>query len=228
MARDFISIVAPVFNEEDGIAEFVKQLYAVCYQISGYRFEVILVNDGSTDHTAQELELLKRHYPFRTITLSRNCGQQQAILVGLRNASGRAAIVLDADLQDPPEYLPILIRKWQEGADVVMCSRVEGSHNFFKNFTSRLFYRLLHLMDRMLPVDCGDFYLVSQDILRKIIRYRREKIYLRGLVARLGQRRVIISTERAPRTTGKSNYTFGKMLALASAGFSFTIKGYDK
>lgn len=228
MARDFISIVAPVFNEEDGIAEFVKRLYDVCYQISGYRFEVILVNDGSTDHTAQELELLKRHYPFRTITLSQNCGQQQAILVGLRNASGRAAVVLDADLQDPPEYLPILIRKWQEGADVVMCSRKEGSSSFFKNFTSRLFYRLLHLMDRMLPVDCGDFYLVNQDILRKINRYRQEKIYLRGLVARLGQRRVIISTERAPRVAGRSNYTLGKMLSLAGAGLSFTIKGYDK
>jgi len=221
-------VVAPVFNEEEGISEFVKRLYAVCYDTPGYRFEIILVNDGSTDHTSSELQILKRKFPLRLITLNKNCGQQRAILVGLRNARGRAAIVMDSDLQDPPEYIPILIRKWQEGADAVMCARRNRSDGLIKKLTAKTFYRFLHLLDKKLPIDCGDFYLINRQIINCLARFHHERIYLRGLVARSAQKRVIITIDRSPRAAGKSNYTVGKMLSLAGSGLTFTIKGYDR
>lgn len=228
MTNNLISIISPVYNEEEVISEFVQCLIAVCEKLDNYRYEIILVNDGSTDNTKEKLNKLNTEHLVTVIENIHNIGQQEAILAGLRASGGNIAIVLDSDLQDPPEYIPTLIKKWETGADVVMCKRQKRRDNLFKKITADIFYWFINMLDNNLPVECGDFYLLDKKIVQKILEINRKNLYLRGLVARISYNKAIIPIARDARRLGTSSFTLKKMLILAKNGLFYAFSNDEK
>lgn len=224
MAKTTISIVSPVYNEEACIIDFVSRLFSVCDKVEKYKFEVILVNDGSTDVTLKILDKLKYHFLIDIVTLPDNVGQQKAILAGLRVATGDAIIVLDADLQDPPESIPAILEAWEGGADAVMCFREKRADSFVKKLFASIYYQVLHFIDRELPRDCGDYFLINKKVSSEIVNNAGEKPYLRGLVAKKAKELAIIPITRSARAAGRGHYSIIKMLHLASNGVALAMK----
>jgi dolichol-phosphate mannosyltransferase len=212
-----ISIVAPVFNESDNLPEFFRRM-AIVLDAIAYDTEVIIVDDGSSDESltlAKEQSLTDRR--FKTISFSRNFGHQSAILAGITHSSGEAVIIMDSDLQDPPELIPDLIAKWNSGVDVVHAQRVERrGESRFKKASAIAFYRFIDWMsDTTLPRNVGDFRLMDRCVVDVLLGLSEKSLYLRGMVAWVGFKQDVVSFDRDPRYAGETKYSFSKMSNLA-------------
>jgi dolichol-phosphate mannosyltransferase len=214
-----ISVVVPIYNEEKILPELTLRISNAIAQLPQFKWEVIYVDDGSTDRSGTVMEQLTRHYPWlRIIYLSRNFGHQTAITAGTDYACGDAVILMDGDLQDPPDLIPDLIAKWQEGFDVVTARRKRrNGETFFKLATAFLFYRTLRMLsDTEIPIDTGDFRLMSRAVVDALKNMPERSRFLRGMVSWTGFRQTEVEYERSERFEGKTKYTFFKMLRLAS------------
>ncbi|MGI0487446.1 glycosyltransferase family 2 protein [Pantanalinema rosaneae CENA516] len=214
------SIVIPVYNEADSLRELYRRLSPVMDQLAG-SVELILVNDGSRDRSLALIRSL-REQDERVcyLSLARNFGHQVAVTAGLNFARGQAVVVLDADLQDPPELIPTLIEQWQQGYDVVYAQRSQRHReHWFKRSTAYLFYRLLkQLADVDIPTDTGDFCLMDRRVVEVLNAMPERNRYIRGLRSWVGFRQTAVMFERDPRFAGEVKYTFGKSLSLAVNG----------
>ena len=225
------SIVAPVFNEEALLHTFYERVYDVMEEV-GASWELILVNDGSRDQTPALLDALYEEDPEHVVVLhfSRNFGHQIAITAGMDHARGDAVVVIDSDLQDPPEVIPALIAKWREGYEVVYAVRAEREgETWFKLFTARLFYRTIQaLTDVKIPMEAGDFRLLDRKALDALKRMREQHRFVRAMVSWLGFRQIGVPYRRHARAAGETKYPFYKMFRLALdaiTGFSmFPLK----
>ena len=210
-----LSVVAPVYNEIGVIEEFHRR---VASALDGLAFELVLVDDGSTDGTGELLESLALADPrVRLIPLSRNFGHQEALTAGLDHARGNPVVMLDADLQDPPELIPEMLAHWREGSDVVYAvRRVRAGETSFKRRTASLFYRLfgrLAMID--LRPESGDFRLLDRRPLDALLAMRERSRFLRGMTVWVGYRQIAIPYERDPRYAGETKYTLARMLRFA-------------
>jgi polyisoprenyl-phosphate glycosyltransferase len=217
-----LSVVVPVYNEQESVPELYGRLTAA---LSGVvrSFEVVLVDDGSTDHSWEIIrELAARDGRVKGLSFSRNFGHQMAFTAGLDHADGDAVVIMDADLQDPPELLPELLARWREGYDVVYAVRARRhGETAFKLFTAAAFYRLLRRLTRVdIPVDTGDFRLMSRKAVEAFRRMPERHRFTRGMVAWLGFRQVGVPYARAARHAGETKYPLKKMLRLASDGIT--------
>lgn len=216
--RPVYTLVIPVWNEEKVIPILYERLRAVMDQ-TGESWEVVFVNDGSTDRSLELLvELRQQDSRVKILNFSRNFGHQIAITAGFDYAEGDAVIVMDADLQDPPETVLKLIDKWREGYDVVYAVRTrrEGE-SAFKLWTASVFYRLIRsIADVDIPVDAGDFRLMDRRVVLAMRRMRERSRFMRGLSSWVGFKQIAVEYERAARFAGETKYPFRKMLLLAN------------
>jgi polyisoprenyl-phosphate glycosyltransferase len=220
------SIIAPVFNEEETLPHFYRRVVDVMEGI-GESFELVLINDGSSDGSFLRMQdLHQRDARVRVIDFSRNFGHQIAISAGLDHARGRAVIVIDADLQDPPEVIPELIKHWKGGAEVVYAqrSRRKGETRF-KLLTAAAFYRLIARITSVnIPHDTGDFRLLDRRVVDALVKMREHHRFMRGLSAWVGFRQEAVFYERHERFAGKTKYTLRKMISFsADAITSFSL-----
>ena len=214
------SIIVPVFNEEAVLPMLLRRLDLLIESLDGPA-EVIFVDDGSTDCTSIVLRArTSDDARYRYIGFTRNFGHQIAITAGMDAANGQAAIVMDADLQDPPEVVLQMVERWKEGFDVVYARRVSrAGESAFKRWTASAFYRLLGKMSSVeIPQDVGDFRLVDRKVLEAFRSMPERDRFVRGMFAWLGFRQTAVEFERAPRAAGVTKYPFLKMLRLASTG----------
>ena len=221
------SIVVPLYNEELVIAETYKRLTEVM-QKPGEDYELIFVNDGSRDKTENMVREIAEHDPHvRLISFSRNFGHQIAITAGMDNSSGQAVVVIDADLQDPPELIPQMLAKWREGYDVVYGKRLKRKgETAFKKITSKTFYRFLNGVTEVeMPVDVGDFRLIDRKVCDALKKIHEKNRYIRGIISWLGFKQTSVEYNRSERFAGETKYPFKKMLRLAVNGItSFSTK----
>jgi len=218
-----LSVVAPVYNEEALIDEFYAR---TCGALEGIEFELVLVDDGSSDGTAKTLERLADHDPrVRVVFLSRNFGHQTALTAGLDHARGDAVVMLDADLQDPPELICTMLERWRAGCDVVYAVREQrAGESKFKLSTAKWFYRLF---DRLGQVDLqhnsGDFRLLDRQALDALLSMRERNRFLRGMTVWVGYTQAAVPYKRDARYAGETKYTLAKMVRFsldAIASFS--------
>jgi dolichol-phosphate mannosyltransferase len=220
-----LSIVIPCYNETEVLPLLKTRLLESLPKL-GVTWEVILVDDGSTDDTREQLAALHRADPrFKIISLSRNFGHQSAICAGLAFVSGNAVGIMDADLQDPPEIFSDALRKLREGYDVVYAVRRKRKENFAKRFAYALFYRALtYVAEVDIPLDSGDFCLMTRQVVTALNRMPERNVFLRGLRAWTGFRQTGIEYERDARVAGEPKYSFRKLIRLATDGvFAFSI-----
>lgn len=219
--RRLISIVSPVFNEEACLPAFHARVVEMWSQISMYDLELIYVDDGSSDGSADILRsIAASDARVRVLRMSRNFGHQAAITCGIDHALGAAVVVIDSDLQDPPEVIPQMVEVWERGVDVVFGQRRvrEGEH-LLKRMTAAGYYRLLaRLTDLHMPVDSGDFRLLSRRSVDALKQLREESRYVRGLIAWVGFQQEAVVYDRDPRFAGDSSYSWGRMFRLALDG----------
>ena len=212
-----LSVVVPVFNEEGNLAELHRRLAAVLPSVVD-SWEIVFVDDGSRDRSWQLIRDLAAADPHvRGVRFSRNFGHQMAFAAGLDHAGGEAVVIMDADLQDPPELIPELVARWREGHEVVYAVRTrrEGE-TLFKKLTAKLFYRLLRRITQVeIPVDTGDFRLMGRRALEAFRRLPERHRFTRGLVAWVGFSQVGVPYARAARKAGETNYPLRKMLRFA-------------
>ena len=221
-----LSVVVPCYNEEPVIPELYRRVTAVCYNTLGDDYELVLINDGSQDSTWPMLQnLAKRDPRVVAVDLSRNHGHQLALSAGLSLARGARILVLDCDLQDPPELMPDMMRAIDEGADVVYGQRTErDGEGWFKKIAAMAFYRvLLRMTDVPIPPDTGDFRLMSRRVVDTLLAMPEYHRFIRGMVAWIAFRQVPIRYRREPRFAGRTNYPLCNMLNFAAdaiTGFS--------
>jgi dolichol-phosphate mannosyltransferase len=211
------SVVVPVFNEAESIAEMHHRLSQVMETLRE-PWEVVYVNDGSTDESSRLLAGLKQSdRRIRVVEFVRNFGHQIAVTAGMDVADGRAVIVIDADLQDPPEVIPDLVARWKEGYEVVYAVRAEREgETWLKEFTAKLFYRLIfRITDVKIPMDTGDFRLLDEKVVAVMRTMRERHRFLRGMAAWVGFRQIGVPYRRHARFAGKTKYPLGKMIRLA-------------
>lgn len=214
------SLIVPIYNEEETILAMYDRVGAVMDQLDGSA-ELILVNDGSRDRSLSLFRDLHQKDPrVSYISLARNFGHQIAVTAGLNFVRGQAVIVLDADLQDPPELIPRLIEKWQQGYQVVYAQRTQRrKESWLKRLPAYVFYRLLRrLADVDIPPDTGDFCLMDRRVVDILNAMPERNRYIRGLRSWAGLQQTSIRFERDPRFAGEVKYTFGKSLSLAANG----------
>jgi len=220
----FISLVIPVLNEEVNIPILYKGLkrYLVKYQ-----YEIIFINDGSTDESTKKIKQLhSKDSRVKLINLSKNFGHQMAITCGLDFVRGEVAIVMDADLQDPPELIPAMLAKWRMGYDVVYGIRTQRfGESFFKKSTADIFYKTLNFLSpTKVPPNAGDFRLLSKRVVMELRHAREYQRFLRGIVSWMGFRQIGIPYRRQGRFAGKSKYNSFAMFKLGlNALFSFSL-----
>ena len=216
-----LSIVVPCYNEEAVLDELVRRTIRVAEESFDADYELVLIDDGSRDRTVEMIEAFVASHPnIRGVILSRNHGHQRALSAGLAHSRGEIVLVLDADLQDPPELLPDMLTVLNNGADVVYGQRTKRQgESFAKRATATLFYRLLRtLSDVNIPLDTGDFRLMRRKVVDYLNAMPEEDRFIRGMVSWLGFRQVKFTYERAERFAGKTKYPFRKMLRLAIDG----------
>lgn len=214
-----ISIVVPAYNEEDGIEELYQRVVAASPSW-GDSFELVIVDDGSRDRTMEICErLASLDARLKIISLSRNFGHQAAVSAGLAHARGSIVIVMDADLQDPPEELAPFIRKIHEGWDVVYAIRTKRKEGILKRICYRLYYRILKRVAMLdIPLDAGDFCVMRAEVVDAINRLPERNRFVRGLRSWVGFRQTGLAYERQSRFAGEPKYTFSKLLKLAADG----------
>jgi len=220
--KRMLSLVIPVFNEQEVLKDSFARMDDAM-QRTGYAYEIIYVNDGSRDHTLDQLrDLAKDHAQVKVLSFSRNFGHQLAVTCGMDAAKGDALIIIDVDLQDPPELIPEMVRMWEAGADIVYGKRVKRKgETFFKKLTASMYYRLLSWMSAYpIPLDTGDFRLIGRNVADVFLQMREHNRFLRGMSAWMGYNAVPIEYERQERFAGQTKYTLKKMLRLASDGIT--------
>jgi dolichol-phosphate mannosyltransferase len=221
-----LSVIVPCLNEEEALRNTHVRLSSVLEQLPTH-FEIIYVDDGSTDATPEVLRELQAYDSrVRVVRFSRNFGHQMAITAGLEHAAGDAVVIIDADLQDPPETILDFFRKWQEGYDVVYGVRTEREgETAFKLWTAKLFYRFMtRLSDTQIPLDTGDFRLMDRRVLNVLLGMPERDRFVRGMVSWLGFSQVAVPYRREARIAGVTKFSFFKMLRFALDGiFSFSI-----
>jgi glycosyltransferase involved in cell wall biosynthesis len=221
--KQLISVVVPVYNESDGIEAFYARATAALATIDRCDYELLFVDDGSRDDSYRKLSALAAHDPrVRVIKFSRNFGHQIAITAGVDYARGDGVVVIDADLQDPPEVIPQMVLRWREGYDVVYGLRADrAGEGRLKLATAALFYRLLKRLTRIdIPVDVGDFRLMSRRATDQLKRLREKDRFVRGLVTWIGFRQIGVPYHRDKRYAGTTKYTYGKMIKFALDGIT--------
>ncbi len=215
-----LSVIVPLYNEE----EIVAKTFAVLEQeLADIEHELIFVNDGSTDRTREILESLLPTTPQnRLVSFSRNFGHQAAFSAGLRHARGQAVVIIDGDLQDPPALIRDMLKKWEEGYQVVYAQRKKRQgETIFKKASAHAFYKILHALTSIdIPMDTGDFRLMDRAVVDQLNALPERNRFLRGLVCWVGFRRTGILYERKERSAGKSKYPLRKMLRLAMDGIT--------
>lgn len=211
------SIIAPIYNEIDNLPELHRRLKEVM-DSSNEPWELILVDDGSTDGSTDKIRALAENdKAIRPVIFARNFGHQVAITAGWDYARGDAVIIIDADLQDPPEVILELAKKWKEGYEVVYAVRSEREgESWFKKFTAALFYRLIYsITDVKIPVDTGDFRLMDRKVVDVLKQMKERHRFPRGMSAWVGFKQIGVTYKRAARVAGVTKYPFNKMLRLA-------------
>lgn len=220
MTKPIYSLVIPIYNEEENLTEMYRRLINVIEQVDG-EVELILIDDGSRDRSLSMIRELHHHDSrVRYLSFARNFGHQIAVTAGLNFVQGKSIIVMDADLQDPPELILTMIEKWQQGYQVVYAQRLSRKkETWLKRFTAYAFYRILRRLAKVdIPADTGDFCLMDRQVVDVLNAMPERNRYIRGLRAWVGFRQTAIPFERDPRFAGKVKYTFGKSWALAVDG----------
>lgn len=221
-----LSVAIPVHNEESVLPELLQRLRKVLDELVGGPHEIVFVDDGSTDRTFEMLsEAANEDSRIVAISLSRNFGHQAAISAALDHASGDAVVIMDGDLQDVPEVIPQFLEKFREGFDVVYAQRVRRKEPLLLRLCYFVFYRMMaRLSDIRLPLDSGDFGLMSRRVVDQVRRMPEHHRYLRGMRSWVGFRQIGIPVERAERHSGKSKYSLMRLMKLAADGiFAFSI-----
>lgn len=216
-----LSLIVPVFNEEEVLSVSYARMSAAMQALTGYDYEIIYVNDGSRDGTMKQLRAIaKEHKEVRVISFSRNFGHQLAVTAGMDNARGDALIIIDADLQDPPEVIAELVKAWENGADIAYGKRLKREgETVFKKLTAFCYYRLLNAMSAYpIPLDTGDFRLLDKKVADVFLKMREHNRFLRGMSGWMGFDAVPVEYVRHERQAGKTKYTLKKMLRLAFDG----------
>ena len=220
------SIIAPIYNEIDNLPELYRRVKEVM-DSSGEPWELVLVDDGSTDGSTERIrELAQKDKVVRPVIFARNFGHQVAITAGWDYARGDAIVIIDADLQDPPEVILELAKKWKEGYEVVYAVRGEREgESWFKKFTAAMFYRIIYsITDVKIPVDTGDFRLMDRKVVDVLKQMKERHRFPRGMSAWVGFKQIGVTYKRAARIAGVTKYPFNKMLKLALnaiTGFSY-------
>ncbi|BAZ88229.1 glycosyltransferase family 2 protein [Dolichospermum compactum] len=220
MNQPIYSLVIPIYNEEENIMEMYRRLHDVMEQLDG-DVELILIDDGSRDRSLSMMrELHHRDNRVHYLSLARNFGHQVAVTAGLNFVQGQCIIVMDADLQDPPELILTMIEKWHQQYQVVYAQRISRQkEGWLKRLTAYLFYRILRRLAKVdIPVDTGDFCLMDRQVVDILNSMPERNRYIRGLRAWVGFRQTSVLFERNPRFAGDVKYTFGKSLSLAIDG----------
>lgn len=216
------SIIAPIFNEFDNIAELYRRVSEVM-DSTGEAWELVLVDDGSSDGSTERIRALAaKDKKVRPVIFARNFGHQIAVTAGLDYARGQAMVVIDADLQDPPETILELAKKWKEGYEVVYAVRAEREgESWFKLITASLFYRLIYrITDVKIPLDTGDFRLIDRKVVDVMNQMREKHRFLRGMSSWIGFKQIGVEYKRAARLSGVTKYPFKKMLKFAQDGIT--------
>jgi dolichol-phosphate mannosyltransferase len=214
------SFIVPIYNEEETLPELYRRVRAVMDRMDA-PVELVFVNDGSGDRSLQLIrDLHQKDQRICYLSLARNFGHQIAVTAGLNFVRGQVIVILDADLQDPPELIPTLVEKWRQGYQLVYAQRTQRrKEGWFKRYTAYLFYRLLkHLADVEIPTDTGDFCLMDRQVVDVLNRMPERNRYIRGLRSWVGFQQTAVEFDRDPRFAGNVKYTFGKSLALAVNG----------
>ena len=222
-----LSLVVPAFNEEEAMEQSFERTYRAMSSI-GYPFEIIYIDDGSRDRTWEIISRLAReHEEVKALRFSRNFGHQLAVTAGMDEAKGDAVIIMDADLQDPPEVIVDMVKAWEQGADIAYGKRMHRKgETAAKKFTAWCYYRLLNFMSAYpIPLDTGDFRLLDKAVADEFKVLREHNRFLRGMSAWLGYNAVPVEYVREERCAGKTKYTLKKMLRLAADGiFGFSSR----
>src|SRR5574341_31191 len=226
-ANPIFSIVAPIYNEVDNLRLLHERISSVMNGV-GEPWELVMVNDGSRDGSAEVMDTLYQEDPehIRVVHFARNFGHQIAVTAGLDYSRGQAIVLIDADLQDPPEMIPQLIEKWHEGYEVVYAIRAEREgETWFKKLTASVFYRVLYnITDVRIPLDTGDFRLMDRKVVDAVSSMREQHRFIRGMVSWVGFRQTGVEYSRSKRHSGTTKYPLRKMLRFAwdgITGFSY-------
>lgn len=222
-----ITILIPAYNEEESLPFLYEKLSSVASGLSNYEWEFLFINDGSKDNTLEQLQNLRANDKrVNYVDLSRNFGKEIAMLAGFDFATGDCMIILDADLQDPPELIPAMIKYWEEGYDDVYAKRrTREGESFMKKFTSKLYYAILQKMTSI-PIqrDTGDFRLLDRKCIEALKQIRESQRYTKGMFSWIGFNKKELLFDRAPRVAGTTKWNYWKLCNLAIEGItSFTI-----
>ncbi|MDP9349507.1 MAG: glycosyltransferase family 2 protein [Gemmatimonadota bacterium] len=225
--NQLLSVVVPCYNEEEVLHTTHRRLVEVLARLEDLEFEVVYVDDGSRDQTPAILRQLQEEDDrVRVLRFSRNFGHQLAVTAGVDHASGDAVVLIDADLQDPPEVILDMVARWREGYHVAYGVRTDRpGESAFKLWTAKAFYRLINRMsDTVIPLDTGDFRLMDRRVVKALQSMPERDRFVRGMVSWVGFRQIAVPYQRAPRLAGESKYPLYKMLRFALDGIaSFSI-----
>lgn len=219
-----LSVVVPLYNEEENVTPLLEKLIPA---VSNFSYEILLVNDGSSDNTIEKVkEYTKTNKAIKLISFVRNFGHQMALTAGYKLAKGDCVVTLDADLQDPPSLITEMVDKWCEGYKIVYAKREKRDESMFKKLTAHLFYRLINSMsDTPIPNDIGDFRLLDRQVVDLLNQMPEKSRFLRGLVAWGGFKSAAVTFKRKRREHGNTHYPFSKMINFALDGIvSFSTK----
>jgi dolichol-phosphate mannosyltransferase len=222
-ANPAFSVVVPLYNEGANVAPLLERIEAVAASMPGTAYEIVLVNDGSTDGTVEAIRAeMRRRSGIVLVNLSRNFGHQLAATAGIELATGDAVILMDGDLQDPPELIGAFLQKWREGYDVVYAvRRTRKGESRFKLWTARAFYRVIKRLTKVaIPLDTGDFRLMSRRTVEAVRRLPERHRFLRGMVSWVGFNQIALEYDRDVRHSGTTKYSLGKMLRFAVDGIT--------
>jgi glycosyltransferase involved in cell wall biosynthesis len=216
-----ISVILPVYNERETLDELATRLLPILEENSGGSFEALFIDDGSRDGSARILDdLHRRDRRMKVIHFSRNFGHQAALQAGLDEAAGDAIVLMDADLQDPPELLKDFIDRWRQGYDVVYAVRRKRKEGIFKRAAYSIFYRTMKAVAEIdVPLDAGDFCLMDRRVVDTLVRLRERNRFLRGLRTWVGFKQTGVEYERSARHAGEPKYSFRKLVGLALSGY---------
>ena len=216
-----VSVVIPMYYEEEVAQECYDRMVTILKKLENYEYEIIFVNDGSKDKTLEILEeIASKDENVKVISFSRNFGHQAAVTAGIKEVTGDAVVIIDADLQDPPELIPDMLKYWEEGNEVIYGKRkTRKGESAFKLLTAKMFYKTLNaLSDVEIPKDTGDFRLVDRKVIDVVNSMPEHNKFLRGLFSWVGFKQMPYEYERQERFAGKTKYPLKKMLKLASDG----------
>ncbi|MEI8085702.1 MAG: glycosyltransferase family 2 protein [Paludibacter sp.] len=223
-----LSVIVPCYNEEAVISESYSRLKKVLDGISTLQSEIIFINDGSKDKTAEILSsIAAKDLNVKVLHFSRNFGHQPAVTAGIHYCSSDLAVIIDADLQDPPEIIPQLIQtQKQEQANVVFCVREKrNGESFLKKLTARVFYRSMNYLSEVsIPLDTGDFRLIDRQVMNEFKKFREKGKYIRGIISWIGFKQVPFKYQREARFAGETKYPIGKMIQFATTAMLYFSK----